>query len=582
MNTDARPNARPPLFDRFFSYIDAQKPSDRAIFGILLVVFVSALACAVIAFFRAEAISIPSEGGIFIEGIAGTPRFVNPSLALSRTDEDMVALLYSGLMQVGESGELVPDLAESVTVSDDGLVYNAVLKEGVTFHDGTPIRAADLAYTVSLIQDPSLKSPLRGNFAGVTVEVLGERELNFILEEPYAPFMENLTLGIMPEHVWSTLAIEAMPFSQHNTEPVGSGPYRIAGVSRDDAGLIGGYTLRRHTDSRVSPKIGTIQVKFYPDEDALLAAFERGEVHGASGFSYDSLQEIESEDGLTVIEEPLPRVFSVFFNQNKSAVLRDPAAREALAAAVDRSEIIESVLLGYGAEAHSPIPPGFGAGDDALAATAAQSAAVAAVDIARNILADGGWTQNEDGNWTKEIDGSETVLGFTLTTANSAVFEKTAYELERMWKDLGVQVAVELYEESDLVQTVIRPREYEALLFGAEIGRALDLYPFWHSSERDDPGLNVALYANSRTDTLLHTARTTASSTVRAESIRGFEAEILAETPAIFLFSPSFAYVTQGSVVTAAMEGIARPSERFANVEEWYMNTENVWPFFAR
>jgi peptide/nickel transport system substrate-binding protein len=159
----------------------------------------------------------PVAGGSITEGIVGIPRFVNPVLAVTRADQDMSALLYSGLMKINEEGVLVPDMAESVTVSDDGRTYNVLVRRDTRFHDDTPLTARDVAFTIGLIQNPDLKSPLRGNWAGVTVEEISEYELNIVLDEPYTPFIENFTVGIIPRHIWSSLPIEQVPFSQRNT-----------------------------------------------------------------------------------------------------------------------------------------------------------------------------------------------------------------------------------------------------------------------------------------------------------------------------------------------------------------------------
>lgn len=577
MEHDSAPRKRS-LFDRFFAYLESKHPSDRVILYILALVFIGAVTVSLLSLNAAFSKTVPNQGGTLIEGIVGTPRFVNPVLALTRTDTDLSALIYSGLMKVGPDGILVPDLAESVTVSDDGLVYNVILRNDIEFHDETPIRSDDVRFTIELIQNPDLKSPLRGNWTGVTVEVINEHELNLVLENPYTPFLENLTVGIMPEHIWGPLSIEELPFSQHNTEPVGSGPYALQNVTRNKSGLASGYTLTAFADGRGRPNIDTIVLSFYQNEQDLYDAYVEGEVMSTAGLSNETLAELRADEDTRLIEEPLPRIFTVFFNQNRSAALRDESARRALSAAIDREALIATALNGFGEPMTSPLPVGV----EAMGTTSADELATSSLDAARAILRDGGWEQNESGAWTKTIDENEVTLALTVATANSSLFEDTVFYLEQTWNELGVVTSVELYEQSDLVQAVIRPRNYEALLFGTEIGRSLDLYPFWHSSQREDPGLNVALYANITTDTLLETARTTQDETERNSSLQGFASAILNEMPAIFLYSPTFVYAIDTGIEPASMEGIARPYERFANIRDWYMDDESVWQIFVR
>lgn len=579
MERDSAPQRRP-LFDLFFRYLDRRAPSDRAILYILATVFVGAIVTALLSLNAAFSTVVPNSGGTLVEGIVGTPRFVNSVLAMTRTDSDLTALIYSGLMRIDPNGELVPDLAESVTVSDDGRVYNIVLRDDIQFHDGTPIRANDVAFTIDLIQDPELKSPLRGNWTGVTVEVVDERELNLVLEDAYTPFRENLTVGIMPEHIWSPLSIEELPFSPNNTNPVGSGPYRIHDITRNKSGIIESYLLRAFTDGREQPNIDTVKFVFFRNEQELATAYEQGAIHSTAWFSKSILDTVADREDTRVIEEALPRIFTVFYNQNRSAALRDEYARRALETMVDREALVADVLDGYGVPIASPIPDGFL--EETATTTDTTIDHTARLAEARRMLEAGGWEQQENGTWQMTVDDDDVTLAITLATANTDVFEQTAYYLERVWRDLGVDVSVELYEQSDLVQTVIRPRNYQALLFGTEIGRSLDLYPFWHSSQREDPGLNVALYANITTDALLETARTTADTDERDAALREFAATIEEETPALFLYSPTFTYTIRTDIEPTTMHGIARPHERFANIRDWYMERESVWPAFVQ
>ncbi len=557
------------VFDRFFRYLDRRRPSDRFIFVTILWIGALALVAAAFLWNNQYSKSFPSQGGTFIEGVIGTPRFVNPVLAVTRADYDLVELVYSGLLTLETDGMVREDLAESITISDDGTVYNVILRNNATFHDGETVDTEDVAYTIGLIQTAELKSPLRGNWNGVVVEVISEREINFVLEEPYVPFIENLTVGILPKHIWETLAIEELPFSQHNTVPIGSGPYKITEVGRDAAGLIDDYTLEA-----VSPdaaNINTVTLNFYQNEVELLEAFEKGDVLASASLSNGAVANLDM-DTYNVYEASLPRVFSVFINQNRTAALRDSAAREALSVAINREALITETLAGYGTPTNSPLP-----GQKNQETNTSRSG----IEAAAAILEAADWERSANGRWVKQISEIETELAITITTANTPVFEQTAAYLERVWTELGVSVSVALFEQSDLVQAVIRPRDYQALLFGADIGRSADLYPFWHSSQRSDPGLNVALYANITTDALLEEVRITQDPVARAATLEQIASEITTEQPAIFLYNPSFVYVVKQSVENVSLTDINRPSERFTSIQDWYMQEEKLWPIFS-
>ena len=568
------------MLDRLFMHFRSLHASDSFLLKTVLIVLFAFVAWLFISESTKHQVAVPAYGGSLTEGVVGTPRFINPVLAVTRADKDMTALVYDGIMKLGPSGELVPDLARSMTLSNDGLTYAVTLRDNVTFHDNTPLTAEDVFFTISKIQDPGLNSPLRASFENVRVELLSPYELNFILPEPYAPFAESLTFGVLPKHIWKDASNEEFPFSQYNSEPVGTGPYRVAEIKRDTSGIPEAYQLTAFTDyHRTIPNIETLTLRFYTNESQLLEAFSAGEIDSFAGVDQSLIDELLAGDNAHHVEEiPLPRTFALFFNQNKSVALRDLSVRRALDAAIDRAALVEAVLGGYGAPLTTPLPPGFGLEQESTSATTEDGTPL---DRAHVILEDGGWKLNVDsGLWEKEIDKDIVVLSFSIATANTPVFTETAHFLQTEWEKLGVPVTIKQFEQSDLTQAVIRPREYEALLFGTDLGRTLDFYAFWHSSERNDPGLNVALYANITTDAALEKLRTETDEAVHKEALVTFIDEVDAEVPALFLYSPKLLYVFPTKVANGAFAGVAEPSERFASVAAWSINTDSVWPFF--
>lgn len=566
-----------PLFERLLSTIERKPASDRLALRFLFFAVIASglyLALSLNASYISET---PTAGGTLIEGVVGTPRFVNPILAITRADQDLTALVYSGLMQLSPEGTLVPDVAESVTLSEDGTTYTIKVREDVRFHDGTPLTARDVTFTLGLIQNADLKSPLRGNWNDVTVEEVSEYELVVTLPEPYAPFSENFTFGILPRHIWSDLPIEQLPFSQRNSEPIGSGPFKIEEVNRNKAGLINAYTLRRFEDAAQPPKLETVIVRFYQNEADVERALLAGEITSTASFANERLAAID-EDAFEIIATPLPRSFGIFFNQNRSTVLRDAGAREALDVAIDRTSIISEVLAGYGIPTTGPVPAGF-LGVESEPASSSPDAA-ASLDAARQILTDHGWERGEDGTWQKEINEVPYILAVTLRTANAPLFEATATRVAERWRELGALVNVEQYEQADLLQAVIRPRDFEALLFGTDLSRAVDLYPFWHSSQKDDPGLNIAQYTNLDVDDLLEEVRSTQTAAAAEETVREVASIIAAERPAIFLYTPVLTYVMSAQITTTPMVAVSRPHERFMNIESWHADTGALWPIF--
>ena len=212
-------------------------------------------------------VAAPAPGGTLSEGIVGSPRFINPVLAMTDADRDVVSLVYSGLLRATPGGQYIPDLAKSFDVSPDGTTYTFILRSNATFHDGKLVTANDIVFTILKTQDPTLKSPLRANWDGVTVEEIDPTTVRFTLKSPYAPFIKNLTLGILPKHLWQDVSSEEFPFSELNTSSVGSGPFKISSISRSSAGIPTLYDLEPFEHYALGkPYLNHILLHFYQSE----------------------------------------------------------------------------------------------------------------------------------------------------------------------------------------------------------------------------------------------------------------------------------------------------------------------------
>ncbi len=396
----------------FESKLSFFTPSDWFVVGVLACVMALAAGTLLAGVSVALTVEVPEHGGTYTEGVIGTPRFINPLLAISDTDRDLTELVYSGLMKENPDGSLSPDLASNYSVTSDGLTYTFTLKDNARFQDGTPVTADDVVFTVRAAQNPDIKSPLRANWQGVDAEVVDPKTISFTLKTPYAPFLQNTTLGILPKHLWQGVTAEEFPFSTLNTKPVGSGPYRIANVAQNSSGIPTEYDLSAFTGGTRVPYIATFVFKFYNDAGELLSAFNTGEIGSAYGIDPSAVTAAH-----TVNEAVFGRVFAVFFNKNQNAIFADPAVRQALDAAVDKSALIASVLSGYGSAIDGPLPP-LTAGKNAPSALSPAER----LATAQAILAKAGWKIGADGVFAKTSGTGkkkQTVrLAFSLATSN--------------------------------------------------------------------------------------------------------------------------------------------------------------------
>ena len=286
---------------------------ERLLVIVCAVVLVSASFSALVKLNKQFSVEIPKEGGQMHEGMIGTPRFVNPVLAISDTDRDLSTLIYSGLLRINANGELIPDLAETYSVSEDGLTYYFKLRENAEFHDGTPVTTDDIIYTISKTQDPAIKSPKRPNWDGIQIEKINEREIEFTLSAPYAPFIYNTTLGILPKHKWQDITNEEFAFTSLNTNAIGSGPYKIEHINRDENEIITSYELKGFSKYTIKrPYINKFFINFYKNEDDIVTAFNKRQIYAIHSISPKNIAKLKLKDE-TVVTLPYSRIFALFF-----------------------------------------------------------------------------------------------------------------------------------------------------------------------------------------------------------------------------------------------------------------------------
>jgi peptide/nickel transport system substrate-binding protein len=524
-------------------------------------------------------VTIPKNGGSLVEGAIGSPRFINPLLATSETDKDLVSLVYSGLMRIDSNGELVPDLADNVEVSEDGLQYTLHISDNAKFQDGTLVTADDVIFTVNKAKDPELKSPKRSNWEGVLVERIDDKTVRFTLNQAYEPFLQNTTLGILPRHIWEGVTSAEFAFSIYNSNPIGTGPYQIKKITRDSIGIPKTYIFESFDKFILGkPYIDTITFKFAKNEDELIQMYKDGKIESLHGISPEKAKKLQSE-GFKIETTPLPRVFGIFFNQDKANVLTSNPVRSALNVAAPKNEIVQKVLFGFGEVIDSPIPNIFKDSKQELDnENLSEDERIAA---AQRILENAGWKKDEQGIYTLENkkDGKK-ILSFSIATSNIKELVDAANSTAEVWKKVGAKVDVKVYDPNDFNQNVIRQRNYDAILFGLVVGKVSDLYAFWHSSQRNDPGLNISGYANIKTDNLLEKIRTLINKDEVQNELTTFETEIKKDSPAVFLYSPNFIYSIPEKIKGAKINHLVTADERFAEVYKWYINTEQILRVF--
>ncbi len=515
----------------------------------------------------------PAVGGQTTEALVGSPQYVNPLYAMtSDVDSDLARLVFSGLMKYEPGVGLTPDLAQSYDISDDGKTYTFVLRYGAKWHDGNPVRVADVIATFSMIQSPEYKSPLSVQFSSVSVVQVDERTVQFILPEPFAPFLSTLTVGILPSHVWEMIPPRSAPLAELNLKPIGSGPYRFATFTKDKVGSILSYTLQRNPDYYAdAPKVDHLTFKFFPDTMSALDAFNNKSVDAIGYIPRDQLTSITRTHDVELVRPYLHQYTALFFNQVHQSILKDLNVRQALAQAVPKEEIISQALGGAGRMVNGPILPGMVGYDETIHQSNFDLAS------AGTLLDTAGWKRADGtGVRSKTTDGKTQTLSLSMTMVDYPEFRTVADLIKTQWQTLGVDLTVTVVDSDTMQQAVLKEHDYDMLLSGVLLGIDPDPYPFWHSSQVDYPGLNIALYADKDADALLSKARKAVKIEDRQAAYVDFQVKLIKNVAAIFLYQPAYAFARSKDVKGALTPEIITPADRFADVTSWYIKTKRV------
>ncbi|MFH1671564.1 MAG: ABC transporter substrate-binding protein [Candidatus Portnoybacteria bacterium] len=546
----------------------------------LFLVLIASLIGLITSFYLDHTQAYPQAGGQYKEGIFGQPRFINPVLAQTNdADRDLSRIIFSSLLKYDGQGNLISDLAQRYSISEDGLTYEVTLKKNALWHDKQPLTADDVIFTIATIQNPEYKSPLKINWQGVKAEKIDEFSVKFILNTTYAPFLHNLTVGILPKHLWAGISPANFALAEYNLKPVGSGPYKFKDINQDKDGKVNSIELARNKNFYLvslenngvkGPFIDNIIFRFYTNQEDLIKAYQKGKVDGLGFLPAGELSGIRNGSNIHRIN--LPAYYAVFFNQTASKALSDKNVRLALAYATNKNEIIDQVLKGEGEAVESPLLSGW------LGYTDQTKIYDFSLEHAQNLLESNGWKdKNEDGIREKEISGSEENLEITILTTNWPELNQAAELIKSQWEKLGARINLEIVNPTVIQQEYIRPRNYQALLFGEVLSADPDPFAFWHSSQRKDPGLNLALYQNKDVDKLLEEARQEMNPEKRVEKYAEFQKKLTEDIPAMFFYSPTYLYPVNERIKGIEIERLAIHSQRFSQIENWYIKTNRVW-----
>ncbi|NCN07666.1 hypothetical protein GW933_03150 [Candidatus Falkowbacteria bacterium] len=520
-------------------------------------------------------VSVPKAGGDYVEGLIGSPRFINPILAQTDVDKDLASLIFPGLLKYDQNRQLVTDLAESYEISEDQLTYTFHLRGDVSWHDGEKFAANDVIFTIASIQDPEFNSPLARSFIGIIAEKIDDNTVKFVLKEPFAPFLSLLTVGILPEHLWYVIPPANATLTELNRAPIGAGAWKFDKFSKDRVGVIKSYSLIKNNSYYGNkPYLNNIIFKFYADFNSAVDALKSKDVQGIAYLPKEFRTDLKKYKNLNYNNLDQPQYTALFFNQNNNEFLKADYIRQVIALAIDKRTIVKDIFNSEGRIADVPSLPGIVVNSDIKKYDYDPEAAA-------ELLEKNGWeltsTTTADGITKQVRQKKNWYLQLKLTTVDQPVNVQTAELIKSSLDQIGFDVQLDIVDKSKILQDVIRNRNYESLLFSENLGTDPDPFPFWHSSQNEYPGLNLAIFTNKAVDKLLEDARRINNWDERKDKYLEFQKIIAEELPAVSLFNATYTYPQDKSVKGFNLYSIAVPADRFSNLHEWFVKTKRIW-----
>ncbi|KAF0106277.1 MAG: peptide/nickel transport system substrate-binding protein [Anaerolineaceae bacterium] len=515
----------------------------------------------------------PATGGIYTEALVGSFGRLNPALDWANpADRAIDRLIFSGMIKFDEYGIPRSDVAESWGVSQDGMIYNVSLRQDAFWEDGMPVTSDDVIFTLGLLRSQYSTYPAdaRAMWDEILVKRLDEKTLQFVLPEPFAPFLDYLSFGILPKHVLETLPADQLANSDFNLKPVGCGPFRVDHLTVEN-GQVTGVTLalsENYFGGR--PYIEQITFRYYPTAAAALDAYQQGDMLGISEITPDILAEACSDPNLNCYTSRMPRLTLVLFNHksNDAPFLQDKNIRKALLLGLNRQRMIDVTLNGQAVVADSPILPG----------TWAYYSGIQHVEYdpiaAERLLAEAGYILPA-GETVRVKDGAP--LAFTLLHPDDDQHTRVAQWIQQDWAAIGVQVTLRAMPYASLVNDSLAPRAYQAALVDLDLSGSPDPdpYPFWHQSEATG-GQNYSQWDNRPASEYLEQARVVFDQSTRARLYRNFQVIFAKETPAVLLYHPVYTYGVDVRVNGVQLAPIFDPSDRFDTILDWYLLTRRA------
>ncbi len=444
-------------------------------------------------------------------GWAGSPDTLNPGVGILTEAYTIFALVYDSVYELQLDGTYKLGVAESADVSDDGLIWTFKIRTGIKFHDGTPMTAKDVAFSINLYKThedfPYLNS-YTYNFA--TIEAPDDTTLIITLSEA-VPNMDYLLsyLYVLPEHLWKDHAEGAAATEFQNAEMIGTGPFKMIEYKQNEF-----VHLAANPDHfQNPPKIDEVVFQTFENQDALVQAIKAGQVDMITEMPNTATPALRNDANVELVTGApfAPGVSDIILNQIDPAncptdaggictghpALRDRNVRLALAHATDKQKLIDVVLLGLGDPGLTLIPIGLGRWYNNTLTDYPFD-----VTLANQTLDDAGY-KDTDGDGVREMpDGTNSLIFRMNWPSDSLTAPRMAELLSEMWTQIGVKLELQAIDPDALTALCCPAFDYDIMLWGWASDPDPNLLLSVMTTSAIPDGSNETGYSNSTYDAL--------------------------------------------------------------------------------
>jgi peptide/nickel transport system substrate-binding protein len=507
------------------------------------------------------------KGGTYAEATQGPVETLNPLYAVSDAELAASRLLFSSLYNYDTTGHLSADIARSMQLDETGKIYTVTMKPNGVWHDGKPVTAKDVVFTVNLMKNPAVRSSMNASWKDITAEVASDYSVKFTLPAAYAAFPQALTFSILPEHILKDIEPRLLRQNAFSTAPVGSGPfvYRLTqSINNADMRKVIHLVSNKNYYAQ-TPKLDRFQFHVYGKMDDIATALRTGEVGSAADISSDIARSID-RSRYEVMSKPINSGVYAIINTSQP-ILAEAPVRQALQLATDTSKIRRE-LYGNPPELELPFVKGQLTGDGVPTRPAYN------IEQANELLDKAGWVKSNDG--TRKKANQE--LRLKVVTRKNSDYEKSLEVIAGQWKEIGVAIDKQVVDPSavdqSFTQTVLQPRNYDVLIDELYIGGDLDVFAYWHSRGL----LNFANYSNVTSDDALVSGRASSNAELRSLKYKAFASQWLQDVPAIGLYQSTMIYAQNKQLTSLAEdEKVVSVSERYSDIGHWTAERGSVY-----